>query len=80
MAKDNENDDGNNDDDNIYLSPLPIVKDFDKICFEYGDRDAIFQKNSNNDNNSDSDSDSDIVAVTAISYFELQEHSKALAQ
>ena len=42
---------------------LPIVRDFDKLCFEYGDRDAILQ------NGSDPD----------VSYFELQEYSKVLA-
>uniref|UniRef100_A0A448YYU0 Carrier domain-containing protein n=1 Tax=Pseudo-nitzschia multistriata TaxID=183589 RepID=A0A448YYU0_9STRA len=41
---------------------LPIVRDFDKVCFEYGDRDAIILHGSD-----------------PVSYFELQEHSKALS-
>ena len=41
---------------------LPIVRDFDKLCFEFGDRDALLMHGSD-----------------PVSYFELQEHSKALA-
>lgn len=53
----NMNDD---DDDNDEAVDLPIVKDFDKVCFEFGDRDAILLDGSD-----------------PVSYFELQEHSKA---
>ena len=58
----NDNEVDQNEDNNV-IGPLPIVRDFDKLCFEYGDRDAILQ------NGSDPD----------VSYFELQEYSKVLA-
>ena len=51
-----------NSDENGTAEPSPIVRDFDKLCFEFGDRDAI-QTN----------------GFDPVSYFELQEHSKALA-
>ena len=53
------NDNTEDDDD---TAELPIVRDFDKVCFEFGDRDAIWTHGSE-----------------PVSYFELQEHSKALA-
>lgn len=52
------NDSINKDD----MVDLPIVRDFDKLCFEFGDRDALLMHGSD-----------------PVSYFELQEHSKALA-
>ena len=50
----------NDDDENDAPS---IVSDFDKICFEFGDQDAIVLEDDD----------------TPISYFEIQEYSKVLA-
>jgi len=67
MKDDNQYNDNDNEvdksEDANKNGSLPIVRDFDKLCFEYGDRDAILQ------NGSDPD----------VSYFELQEYSKVLA-
>lgn len=56
---------------------LAIVRDFDKLCFEYGDRDAILLYH--DEEEEDDEKEAAPSQSTAISYFEIQEYSKLVA-
>eukprot|EP00980_Cylindrotheca_fusiformis_P002503 scaffold586_cov68-Cylindrotheca_fusiformis.AAC.12 len=79
MTNDNDDDDDDDDDDdeaeNSNDNVPSLVRRFDEICFSFGDSEAIELIETTTSSNNEEEE----VSSTSICYFELQEHSKALA-
>jgi acyl-CoA synthetase (AMP-forming)/AMP-acid ligase II len=79
-----------NDDDEFktdYNNHSPIVKEFDRICFNFGDEDAIVitsppslaESKDNDDNEDNTHNQQEESSSSSHCYYEIQEHSKNLA-